>query len=86
MILEIYYDELTAKQYEIPHEIAPILEALSVYCDEHILPGSTYCHNCPFYTGKNSNECLVTKNGYGTPHEWEIYEEKDDWEIMNDRN
>ena len=74
---EKFYKEIKSQKIEISDNLVDILRALSNYCDKHTLSDSDYCNNCPFYTGQNSNECLVNKNGYGLPHEWAIYKDSE---------
>lgn len=70
---EKFYKEIKPKKIEVPDNLVDILTSLSYYCDIHTLPDSDYCLNCPFYTGENSNNCIVRDSGYGIPHEWVVY-------------
>lgn len=74
---EKFYKEIESKKIEVPDNLVDILKSLSDYCDKHTVSDSGYCYNCPFYTGKTSNECLINKNGYGIPHEWAVYKDNE---------
>lgn len=80
-ILNIDYGESELKLFNIPDKIMGVLETLSDYCDEHTLPNSDGCFNCPFYMNNIEATCLLVKNGYGIPCNWVVYKEDEGGDI-----
>lgn len=58
-------------------KLVDVLEALSIYCDEHTDSYPIGCFNCPFYITDIECSCLIAKSGFDSPCNWAVYKDED---------
>lgn len=78
---EKYYQDIEPKKFQVPDSLVDILEALSIYCDEHTDSYSIGCFNCPFYITDIKCSCLIAESGYDVPCHWAVYRDEEVGEV-----
>lgn len=74
---EKFYKETKLKKFNVPDSLVDILEALSIYCDEHTASYPNGCFNCPFYIPNIECSCLISQSGYDAPCHWAVYKDEE---------